>query len=145
MKTKYTVLLGTLALIFFNMYCTQEEKEGPAIFNDVTQMRAVQSGDTITFSDVPEETHILVVGIFNGNVITVNPDNVITNDDWFGGTRTGLEGCDKNTATKYYKYEPSINNFTLTTVNPTNGKIWAVWGYNKDWVVITSTESYTWN
>jgi len=133
------------ALTIISLSCAQEEPDGPTVFNNVTLMGAEKSGSTITFPDVPDEAVELIVGIFNGTEINVNSENVITNTDWIGGNRTGLnDGMDRNSSTKYFSYNSSTKDFNVTNqIFPASG-VWAVWGYNSDGIVICSTDKNPW-
>ncbi len=144
MRKGISILTG-LILIILILKCSETEPEAPTVFHDVEQMTATKSVNTITFYDIPEDVIVLVVGIFDGTQILVDADNRIINTDWVGGNRTGLSGIDRNSATQYWTFNTSTKDFNPgISVVPNPGDVWAVWGYNRDWIVVCSTSKYTW-
>jgi len=135
----------TVLIALFTLNCSEQEPEAPTVFHDVDQMTATKSGTIITFYDIPSDAVVLVVGIFDGTQILVDADNRIVNTDWVGGNRTGLSGIDRSGANQYWTFNSTTKDFNQgISVVPNSGDVWAVWGYNQDWIVVCSTSKYTW-
>jgi hypothetical protein len=142
---KRIYIIIALFIVLINLTCSETEPEAPTVFHDVDQMTANKSGSTITFYDVSSDVVVLVVGIFDGTQIQVDADNRIINTDWVGGNRTGLSGIDRSGATQYWTFNTATKDFNQgVTATINTGDVWAVWGYNEDWIVVCSTSKYTW-
>ncbi|HOP31301.1 MAG TPA: hypothetical protein PK293_14085 [Spirochaetota bacterium] len=143
---KRIYIITALFFMLINLTCSETEPEAPTVFHDVEQMTATKSGsDIITFYDVTSDVVVLVVGIFDGTEILVDADNRIVNTDWVGGNRTGLPNIDRSGATQYWTFNTVTKDFNSGIVaSPNSGDVWAVWGYNSDWIVVCSTSKYTW-
>lgn len=110
------------------------EDQGPVIFDDVERIELDgYSGGTFYFG-VPKGISIVVLGLFDAEIETQN-QTILNEGNFFGGTRTGLDGYVKGMvdSDKLYYYDDTLNDFDSSSfiLSITSGTYWwAVWGYD---------------
>src|SRR6056297_2849227 len=135
MKMKRIIsILHIVVLLFAVGTCMScdavPEDQEPVIFDDVERIELDgYDGTTFTFG-VPNEVSTVVLGLFLNERIQTQGQNITNEEDFAGGTRTGLLDYTKGEVNKsaLYEYDPVTKDFDTTLPYTTDGSYWwAVW------------------
>jgi hypothetical protein len=138
-------LLGILAVSLFALGCVMEEDLGTPIFPETDLMTASYSEGQFYFSPSWDVEYI-VLGIFDNPIVTVEK-SIVNMIDMEGGSSTGLSGFTRGQVaeTSLYIYSDVSRSFSGAPggYDPSGKKYWSVWGFNSDWVIISSSKQTT--
>jgi hypothetical protein len=138
------LLLG-MAVALISVGCELMEDPGTPIFAETELMYASNSEGQFYFSPSWDVEYI-VLGIFSSPIVTSGKS--ITNmSDMEGGSCTGQPGFTRSQVPEdsLYIYSDTVKIFTGSRgdYNPNGTKYWGVWGFNADWVIISSSKQIT--
>ena len=143
-----SLLLLNIAVALFSMGCELFEDPGTPItpiFAETELMDASYSDieGQFYFSPSWDVTNI-VLGIFDSQIVT-SGKCIVNMFDMEGGSCTGKPGFTRSWVPEgsLYTYDDASKRFTDLHYDPTGSKDWAVWGFNADWVIISSSEQIT--
>ena len=135
-------VLWCIAFILFAVGCEYTGEHPVPIFSDTEHMAArIDENDYLFFPS--EEVEYIVIGLFNSPIATSGKS--ITNmDDMEGGSCTGQTGFTRSSVPmdSLYVFDQTSKFFTGSPGDymPSGTRYWAVWGFNADWVIISSSE-----
>jgi hypothetical protein len=90
-----------------------------------------------------EDVECVVLGIFQAPIATAGK-SIVNMIDMKGGSCTGLSGFNRGQVSEdtLYAYSDEAKCFTGLPggYNPSGSRYWAVWGFNSDWVIISSSQ-----
>jgi len=139
-----SLLLLGIAFALYSLGCELLEEPETPIFADTDLMDASYSAGQFYFSP-SWDVEYLVLGIFQNSIVTTGKR--ITNmNDMMGGSCTGLSGFNRGQVAEasLYTYSDASGYFIIGSPYDPSGKMyWAVWGFNADWVIISSSEQTT--
>jgi hypothetical protein len=141
------LLMISIAIVMLSVGCVLEEDPGTPIFSDTEPMYASVSAGQFHFSP-PSEVEYLVLGIFNSPIIT-SGKSIVNMGNMEGGSCTGQSGFTRSQVPQgsLYPYNDTAKFFTGSPgdYTPSGTKYWGVWGFNADWVIISSSKQNTTN
>jgi hypothetical protein len=143
-NTKKLLILA-LAVVLFLMGCDMLEESPTPIFAETKFMEAYNSEDCFHFSPSSDVEYI-VLGIFNSPIVT-SGKSIVNMVDMMGGSCTGQLNFTRSQVPEdsLFTYSHDLKFFTGLPGDyvPNGTKHWAVWGFNADWVIISSSNDIT--
>jgi len=141
-----SLLLLNIAVALFSMGCELFEDPGTPItpiFAETELMDASYSEGQFYFSPSWDVTNI-VLGIFNSQIVT-SGKRIVNMVDMEGGSCTGQLGFTRSWVPEgsLYTYDDALMFFNDSLYDPFGEMFWAVWGFNADWDIISSSEQIT--
>ena len=141
------LLLLSIAVALFSVGCELMEDPGTPIFAETELMDASNSEGQFYFSP-SRDVEYIVLGIFNSPIVT-SGKSIVNMVDMKGGSCTGQSGFTRSQVPEdsLYTYSDTLKCFTGSPgeYNPNGIKYWGVWGFNADWVIISSSKQITTN
>jgi len=141
------ILLPLLSIVvaLCSVGCELMEDPDTPIFAETELMNASNSGGQFYFSPSYDVEYI-VLGIFNSPIVT-SGKSIANMGDMEGGSCTGQSGFTRSQVPEdsLYIYNDTLKYFTGSPGDyiPTGTKYWGVWGFNADWVIISSSKQIT--
>jgi hypothetical protein len=90
-----------------------------------------------------EDVEYIVIGFFNSPIVT-RGKRIVNMDNMEGGSCSGQSGFTRSRVpdNALYVYDQASMFFTglAGAYVPSGTMYWAVWGFNADWVIITSSD-----
>lgn len=143
-----SLLLLSIAGALFSMGCELFEDPGTPItpiFAETELMDASYSDieGQFYFSPSWDVTNI-VLGIFNSQIVT-SGKRIMNMVAMEGGSCTGKLWFTRSQVPEVslYTYDDALMFFNDSLYDPFGEMYWAVWGFNADWVIISSSEQIT--
>lgn len=141
------LLMSSIAVALFSVGCEWMEDHSTPIFPETELMYAGNSEGQFYFSPSSEVEYI-VLGIFDSPIVT-SGKSIVNMVDMKGGSCTGQSGFTRSQVPEdsLYTYSYALKYFTGSPgeYNPNGIKYWGVWGFNADWVIISSSRQFTTN
>ena len=138
-------LMLSIAVALFSVGCELMEDPDTPIFAKTELMDASNSEGLFYFSPSSEVEYI-VLGIFDNPIVT-SGKSIVNMVDMKGGSCTGQSGFTRGQVPEdsLYTYSSEFKYFTGSPgeYNPNGIKYWGVWGFNADWVIISSSKQIT--
>jgi hypothetical protein len=142
----FLLLLG-IAVALVLVGCELLEETATPIFADTELMDASYSAGQFRFFPSWDVEYV-VLGIFQNPIVTLGK-RIVNMNDMKGGSCTGLSGFTRSQVDEVslFIYSDASGYFTGLPggFNPNGTMYWAVWGFNADWVIISSSEMITTN
>ena len=135
-----SVVLGS-ALLSVSCTLGLDEIHAP-IFAHTERMDVSYNAGQFYFL-LSEDVECVVLGIFQAPIAT-SGKSIVNMIDMEGGSCTGTSGFNRGQVAEdaLYIYTDEAKSFTGIPggYNPSGSRYWAVWGFNSDWVIISSSQ-----